>query len=412
MSQLIALGMLVRYVGKEQYGLWMTVLAVTTWMPLANLGQTSVLLTKLGAVALTDRPAAHRIFSVSTLLVTTLSAVLILCLLLAGPFLPWGHFFNAEGVTTNSEVGTVAMAAIVVSLLALPAGLGSFAVFSHQRGDLVHVFMSAGSLLSLGAAGFAIWLSQPLWLVGALTLSGTLLGGVALWVIGLANGLVPHPRLVLVDSKTLRGVMNTGFLFLLVDATTLMLLRTPDVIVAHMHGIGAVGAFASVGRLPLLMMALFLSVLLPYWPALGEANQRGDHYWVRRIVMRTLLMVVGLWGIGAVGIWFVGAFFVELWTGAIDYSNRGLIAAACVQSLGLGLFAWLSVLLSALSQQRLLAVTLGLASLVFLPLAFLLGGWFGPVGVALAQAGALLLCVVPLGVAVLCRKLAQVAPPL
>lgn len=404
-AQLVGLGMLVRYVGQEQYGLWMTVLAATTWMTLANLGQSSALLTKLGAVARTDRLAAQKVFSASAFLVTAFSTALILSLVLAGSFLPWGQLLNTEGAMTDSAVGAIAVAALVVSLLALPAGLATFSVFAHQRGDLMHMIMSAGSLVSLAAAGVAIWLRQPLWLVGAVTLSGPLLGGFVLWILGLANGLVPRPRWVLVDRNTMRGVLKAGFMFFLIDATTLMLLRTPDVIVAHLHGVGAVGPFASVGRLPLLMIALFQALLLPYWPALGEASHRGDHDWVRRIVMRTLVMVLGLWGLGAMGIWFLGAFFIQLWTGSSDFSSRGLIAAACAQSLGLGLFAWISVLLSALSQQRLLVVISGLASLVYLTLAFFLGGQHGPVGVALAQAGSLLLFAAPMGSWILYRRL-------
>lgn len=88
LAQLVSLGMLVRYVGKEQYGLWMTVLAASTWMTLANLGQTSAILTKMGTVALTDRAAAQRIFSASFLLITSFSTILILFVLLIGPFPP------------------------------------------------------------------------------------------------------------------------------------------------------------------------------------------------------------------------------------------------------------------------------------------------------------------------------------
>jgi O-antigen/teichoic acid export membrane protein len=299
------------------------------------------------------------------------------------------------------------MAALLVSLLAIPAGLGTFSVFAHQRGDLMHMIMSAGSMISLGVAGVAIWLHQPLWLAGAITLSGPLLGGVALWIIGLANDLVPRPQWALVDRNNLNGVMKAGFMFLLIDAATLMLLRTPDLVVAHMHGVDAVGPFASVGRLPLLMIALFQALLLPFWPALGEATHRGDHGWVRQIVIRTLLMVVGLWIVGALSIWFLGPFFIQLWTGSSDFSNRGLIAAACIQSLGLGLFAWLSVLLSALSEQLKLVGLMMLSSLAFLTLAYIWGNQFGPVGVALAQAGALLFCAVPLGSLVLNRKLGK-----
>lgn len=406
-SQFVGLGMLVRYVDKEQYGLWMTIMALTTWMTIGSLGQMSALLTKLGAVALTDRQAAQRIFSASTFIVMAVSAALVLFLELADAYLPWGQLLNTSGTMTDSAISAIAVAALVVSVVALPASLGSFSVLAHQRGDFVHMIMSAGTLVSLGAAGAAIFLNQPLWLVGSITLSGPLLGGVASWIFGLASGLVPCPRWELVDRNALRSVLKPGFIFLLIDAATLVLLRTPDVIVAHLHGLEAVGPFASVGRLPLLMIALFQALLLPYWPALGDAAHRGDWEWVLRLVKNTLALVLGVWVVGVAGIWFLGGFFIRVWTGSSDFSSSGLIAAACVQSLGLGLFAWLSVLLSALSMQRALVVTLSLTSLAYLTLAFVFGSQYGPVGVALAQATALLFCAVPLGGLVLYLRLVQ-----
>jgi hypothetical protein len=122
------------------------------------------------------------------------------------------------------------------------------------------------------------------------------------------------------------------------------------------------------------------------------------------------MLVLGLWAAAAAGIGLLGALFVEVWMGAAGFSTPGLLAAACLQALGLGLFSWLLVLLGALSMQRKLVVVAGVTTLIFLPLAFLSGTWLGPVGVALAQALALLCCAVPLGTLVLYRYLAEHAP--
>jgi O-antigen/teichoic acid export membrane protein len=395
--QLVCLGMLVRYIDNQQYGLWLTVIAASAWMTLANLGQTSALLTKLGAVALTDHQAALRVFSASTFLVTSISTILVACLAVVGAYVPWAQLFNAEANMTDYSVGSVAMAGMLISLLALPAGLGAASIFAHQRGDLVHKIMVCGSLFCLAATGMAVWYRMPMWIVGWISLSGPILGGIALWFIGITNALVPRPNFLSVDSKMLREMVFAGSIFFLLDASGLWLLRMPDLIVAHTNGIAAVGPFASVGRLPLLMIALFQAVLLPFWPALSEAAHRGDFGWIKKMISQTLLMVLGLWFLGATGIWFLGARFIQLWTGSSDFSSTSLIAAASIQSLGLGLFAWLSVLLSGLSQQRTLLIISGLASLTLLPAALFLGNEFGPVGVAMAQAAVMLFCVVPLG---------------
>jgi O-antigen/teichoic acid export membrane protein len=122
------------------------------------------------------------------------------------------------------------------------------------------------------------------------------------------------------------------------------------------------------------------------------------------------VLVLSLGTLAAAGIGVAGTAVVEVWMGGPGFSTPGLLAAACLQTLSLGLFFWLFVLLGALSMQRQLAVVAGVTTLIFLPLAFLSGTWLGPVGVALAQALALLCCAVPLGTLVLYRYLAEHAP--
>lgn len=398
-AQLIGLGMIVRYVGGEQYGLWMTIVALTAWVPLVGVGQPSTLLTKLGAVALTDMPAASRLLSSSLILVWTLAAVLLLLLTLVGPLIPWAQLLNATGYSTRVNAGATATTALAVMLITVPAMLGPFAVFAHQRGDIVHIVMIAGSLGAVGLAWLLIELGQPLSIVGAASIAGSLAGSVGLWSIGRRRRLIPPVQLALVNRDALREMASAGVYFLLIDAATLLVLRTPELIVARLYGVEAVGPFASVGRLPLLMLALFQAVLLPYWPALGEAAHRRDGEWIRQIARRSFNLVIGLWTIGALAIWFLGAPFIEMWTGSPQFATSELIAAACGQSLGLALLAWFSVLLGALSLQRLQVIALSVVAAMFVPLALICGAWLGPAGVAFAQAAALLFGAFPMGAA-------------
>jgi O-antigen/teichoic acid export membrane protein len=121
-------------------------------------------------------------------------------------------------------------------------------------------------------------------------------------------------------------------------------------------------------------------------------------------------LVLALAVLVAVGIRVLGSYFVYLWMGSVDFAEPDLIAAACAQSLGLGVFSWLVVLLSALSQQRLVLGMAALTAVVFLPLSLLCGQWFGPVGVAAAQAGTLLFVTTPLGCFLLYHLLAKTRP--
>src|SRR5213075_2100280 len=94
-----------------------------------------------------------------------------------------------------------------------------------------------------------------LWVLGAGTIASTALGGLALWAIGGGRGLVPRLGWRWVERADVALAWRTGLHFLAIDASALILLRTPEVIVARLHGVAAVGPFASVGRMPALMLA-------------------------------------------------------------------------------------------------------------------------------------------------------------
>ncbi len=395
-TQLVGFGLLVRHVGAELFGLWMTLVAISSLLPLAMLGQHGILLTRVGSLAFQDPQATQRIFFTSATLVTGIALVLLTLLSLVSPVMDWGQLLKAGEGLTQPQVGLTAYLAIAVSLLSLPAIMGGHLIYALQRGDLVHQIMSVSCLASLLATALAIHWSQPLWVVGPVSLLGPLLGGLVLWLYGYLRQLIPLPPWEFLDYQLMHRLLAAGSFFAITDMMTLIILRTPDIIVAHLHGLGQVGPFAAIGRFPLLMLATFQAILLPYWPVISESAQRQGPAWIGALARRTLVLTLGIWALGAAAFWLFGPRLIVAWMGRQDFVDTSLIAMACLQALGLGLFAWLSVFLGALSRQRHLARAAAIAVSLFIPLAVLLGQFLGPVGVGLAQALALFLGAIPL----------------
>ena len=395
-TQLVGFGLLVRHVGTDLFGLWMTLVAISSLLPLAMLGQQGTLLTQVGALTLQDTQSAHRIFSTSAMLVTGITLVLLTLLSLVSPFLDWAPLLRAGEGLGDSHIGLTAYLAIAVSLLSLPAIMGGHLVYALRRGDRVHQIMSVSCLASLLATALAIHWSQPIWVVGPVSLLGPLLGGLVLWLYGYLRHLIPHPPWALLDFRLMPRLLAAGAFFAIIEAMTLIILRAPDIIVAHLHGLSQVGPFAAIGRFPLLMLATFQAILLPFWPVISSAAPHQGPAWIGALARRTLFLTLGIWALGAAAFWLFGPRLIAAWMGRRDFVDTSLIAMACLQALGLGLFAWLSVFLGALSRQRHLARAAALAVSMFIPLAVLLGQLLGPVGVGLAQALALFLGAIPL----------------
>ena len=390
-AQLIVLGLIARNVSDDVYGLWLAVLALGAWVAAASVGQHAVILTVVGANASTDHRTARAAFGASLVLVSGISLSLVLLLGLSASLIPWAQILNADTPQASTMAGRVTLAALTVSLLSLPLVAGGYVVYAHQRGDLMHLLMGAGTLASLAGVALVMALQLPFWVVGAMSLAGPLFGGFMIWALHYGSALMPRPVWRDIGKPALMSAWRAGTTFLIIDLIGFGLVRTPELVVAHLHGIEAVGPFATVGRFPLLLLAAYHAVLLPYWPSLAEAAQGGDKELVRSIAMRSLGLMLVIASVSAVVMPVIGPSLIDAWIGRPGFASPDLLWAAGAQSLALGWLTWISVLLGALSHQRTLAVGLGAAMIVYFGGAAAFGSIVGPVGVAVAQAASILL---------------------
>jgi O-antigen/teichoic acid export membrane protein len=404
-SLLAVLAIVARQVPREVYGLWLTVLTITTWTPLVALGQNAVVLTAVGAVARTDPAAVARAFGASFHVVLTMTVALVLLLLVAMPWAPWPVWLNASSAKAQTAASGVAVAGIAVSLAAVPFVLAGYVLHARQRGDIVHSAMTGGCLASVATVVGAVALGLPMWAIGAFAVSGPLIGGMWLVTRHVGGPLLPWPRWQSIDARSVRPAVVMGTQFVVIDLLTFAVVRTPELIVAQLHGVEQVAAFGSAGRLPMLVLAACQAVMLPYWPALSAAAVRGDRKWIRAILLRSLTLILAM-GI-AIGLLVatIGPAFIGLWLGDSQLVGHELLIAACAQSVGMSFLAWHLVVMGALSHQRASLGVLALTALAYGVTAWLLGSQWGPVGVAWAQAVALLCVAAPTGLWLLRRRL-------
>ena len=394
-SQLLATGVISRAVGAEEFGLWLTVFALTTWVPVLALGQYAVLLTRLGAVARRDPAAATQAYSASFAVASAVAGTVLLAVLATAPWAPWHAWLNASAPALAAMAGPVAVAALATSLLAVPVTLMGYAVFAHQRGDLVHVAMIGGSIASTLALLLAASAGEPLWVLGVAAVAGPLLGGC--WIAWRHAGGPHLPRLSLAALRWTHAqhALKLGVSLAAADLLLFAVVRTPELVVARLHGLDAVASFGAVGRLPVLLLAVFQALMLPYWPALAEAVKLGDLAWVRRSAWKGLATTLGIWLVVTVVLLGFGQPLFKVWLGNTVVIPQPYIVAACGQSLGIGLLAWLMVLLNAQSRTGTLLVTLGVVAVVYVGCGVWLGLQHGPVGVAIGQVIGLCGVVIP-----------------
>lgn len=147
---LILVPVAVHYLGDEQYGLWMTVLALTGYIGLADLGLSSSFVTYIARfVAVRSYDQATRVVHFGLLFYAALSIVLFGVTLLVYPYLfDILHIPAGELITTRNALFLV----LAVFALTSASGVLSNALASIQRTDLVNLVTAMSLVVKLAGA--------------------------------------------------------------------------------------------------------------------------------------------------------------------------------------------------------------------------------------------------------------------
>jgi O-antigen/teichoic acid export membrane protein len=331
-SPLLLVPMTLTYLGPELYGLWVSILALTSMALWADLGLGNGLLTQLIPVLTTgDRRAARRLVSTGYTGLLIVSSLAILALALVSWSLPWSSILSITSEATASKAPAMAVITIGGFLLNIPLSLIQRVQYANQQVSQSNMWQAAGSVSSVVAAWGAVEAGLSIyWVIGAVA-AGPLIGNIvnSLWFYGRNLDLLP--RLRDADLGSARSMFGLGSQFFLISVMSSIALNADNLIIAHTLGLKAVAEYSVPYRALTALGLLVTLINLPLWPANGEALAQGDTRWVRHITRRmTSLSALAVLAPGLVIVLASHPIF-RLWLGAgHPPPSRSLVALMTV----------------------------------------------------------------------------------
>ncbi len=308
---------LLRLLGAERYGLYVTITAAMGWFQLGILGVGKGLVnTLVAAHARGDEAEARRyLWSFWAGLAGVVAATGLLAAA-AFPFVPWGSIFPPPpGVPVGEVVRTVAVA-IAFTLLALALSPLGYVFSAYQDERKSTVWTVVRNAATLGAILVVVGTGSSMPRVAAAVGLATLAANAAAvaWLLARDKPFL-RPRAGDVRRDLLARAVAASAAFFAIDLAGIMVYQTDKLLILQFAGARAVAQFemASVGFL--LAQSIFGVVLLPMWPALGEAVSRGDHAWARGALARLVRgSALGMTAVLALGV-VTGPLAIRIWTG-------------------------------------------------------------------------------------------------
>lgn len=316
-TALISIPLTLHYLGMERFGLWMTISSVIAMLSFADLGIGNGLLNSVAeAKGRDDTGAIQRYISSAFAILSAIALVILLVFFVINSYVSWAEFFNVKSPLASQEADSAVSVFMLCFALNIPAGVVQRTQMALQMSFVANLWLIAGSLLGLVAVLTVIDFKLGLpWLVGGMFGAPILVA--ILNSLFFFSKLRPdiRPQTRSISRLAMNKVAHTGFLFLVLQITVSLVFASDSIMISRILGAEAVTQLAIPDKLFSFIPVFLGMILMPLWPAYGEAISRGDGQWIKKIFTRSLITAVSFATITSLIFVVLGNNILSVWVG-------------------------------------------------------------------------------------------------
>jgi O-antigen/teichoic acid export membrane protein len=387
-----------RYLGKEQYGLWITINATVLMLAMLDLGIANTLTNHISrAFAEGSEATAKRFYATAFWATASGCAGAGVVLGVNWHLIPWNVIFRFNDVSLSKQASECAAISVTYLLISLPLTLANKVLGGYQRVPVANAFATVNSVLGLAAMILVIRARGTIVHLMAAYCMAMLTGAI---LLNLWMALFHRPRIL----PTLRGVsrgaarelLGHGILFFALQVSGIIIFSSDNFVIAHYLGTAQVTPYSITWRF-VSYSAVLQSFLIPsLWPAFSEAYVKAELTWIRSAFRRYMRATFVVSAISALMLGSLGRWMIGVWAAPAAVPSPVLLWCMCFWNVLLSITVSQAVLLAATQRLQIQAISSALAAILNLALSIILVQRIGTIGVLLGTiASYLLLVVVP-----------------
>jgi O-antigen/teichoic acid export membrane protein len=313
---LVLVPLTINYLNPVNYGIWLTLTSVIGWFNFFDIGLGNGLRNYFAiALAKEKTNLAKTYVSTTYALVGLISLSLLVVFFLVNPFLDWSKILNTDASNVK-EIQQLVYIVVVAFSIQFVVRLINVLFIASQKPALSNLINTIGSLLSLLAVYVLVKTTESsiLYLGASISLINLLLPFIFSIIWYKRKFKKYAPSLKYVNFKYTKRLMNTGVKFFIMQAATLIVLATDNMIITQITGPQDVTVYNIAYKYFGLITMVFSIITAPYWSAFTEAYVKKDFKWIKN----TTNKVSKLWLLFFVGIIimiFSADWVYKIWIG-------------------------------------------------------------------------------------------------
>lgn len=316
LCSLLVVSLTIDYVSNYEYGIWLTISSIVSWLSFFDLGIGNGLRNKLiEAVEHSKQRLAKIYVSTSYALISLLVGSVWIVAIAVSFFIDWVSLLNATPDLRSELLITVLIVLTNFSLIFI-LGLNKTLLIAVQKPAIATSFDTCTQVALCIVLYLLIRFTE-----GNLVYLAYAMGGTSVLVLIVSNiwtfkGILKEfrPSLNYVRFRMARGIVSQGILFFIIQIIAIAFYQTNNLIISHYVGPDEVTVYNIAYKYMTILTMIFTIIITPFWSAYAEANINGDYEWMRRTT-RKLIKIVGFIAILGIVMVAISQVFYEMWIG-------------------------------------------------------------------------------------------------
>ena len=323
-APLLIMPMILHYIGSEMFGLWMTLVSITSMSLFLDFGLSNSLLTKLatayhsGDIVLSQGYISSAYFLLGGL------ALVLLVTLCAATLL---NFFNCliptvdnlgPSLNYNIQFRKIIFAAFSAFVLGIPVSIIQRIQYAMQMAWLSNLWQLFGSILTIVITYIAIKFKLQSWQVIALYAMTPV---ITMFFANIIFFTINHPELApawkRVSKYCTYELSTLGIKFLVLGILTAVAPNIDNLIIAHKINYSAVTGYALPVKLISILGMIITVTFLPFWPIAGEALVKKDYSWIKKMAFSMGALSALFVGVSGVFLLMFNKEIMHAWMGQV-----------------------------------------------------------------------------------------------
>ncbi len=313
---LLIVPLTLNYLNPTEYGVWLTLSSIMTWINLFDIGLGNGLRNKLTeALAYGDNSKAQSLVSTTFALLTLIIGAILIFFVVLNPFLDWAQILNTT-VESSNKLGHIVLIVLGFFCFQFVFKTVGTIFIADQKPAINDLLGAVGSVLSL----VAIYLLTQ-FTIGSLLYVAIVFSSLPAFVFLITYFIVFNsqykflkPTINTVQWNYTKGLMNLGIQFFILQIGGIVLYFTGNIIVAQVFSPYEVTVYNIAYRYANLIAMVCIIIVTPLWSSSTEAFHLKDWKWFKNVETKMLKLFMAFILV-AVLLLILSSWFYKVWIG-------------------------------------------------------------------------------------------------